>query len=188
MVKRLPLAGPLIAAAISSFAASTVLGQDSGKDYVSRKEHEALKQRFDDLAKKLESRGNDAVPNSEDLNSWMDDVDLQLETLQNTALYSHAGTTKFLMSGYAAATYNNGEGSNSSFEANFNPIFIWKLSDNLLATAELEFELAESNDAGAGSSDQTQTKLEFLLLDWIVNDYLTIRGGKNLTPLSTFKE
>jgi len=90
-----------------------------------------------------------------------------------------SGTTDFLITGYALAGYSDSAGDSGSFNAAFFPIFLWKLSDQVFFAAEMELELED---------DETKTNLEFMEIDIVLNDYITLRAGKFLTPLSTFKE
>lgn len=87
--------------------------------------------------------------------------------------------SNFLIKGYAFANYKSREGSNSTFESGFNPIFLWRYGDNVLFEAEPEFELEDG---------KTETNLEYSVISYVWNDYLTLRAGKFLLPLGTFSE
>ncbi|MFQ5504850.1 MAG: hypothetical protein ACE5F1_08650 [Planctomycetota bacterium] len=89
------------------------------------------------------------------------------------------GTTKMLLTGYTDTTFTDKERSDSAFNTKFFPIFLWELDKRLLFEAELEVEL--------GSSD-TEVALEFGDLTYILNDYITFRAGKFMSPVSRFKE
>lgn len=114
-----------------------------------------------------------------DVQERLDELEQQVEEMQGLTNALRPGTTKFLLSGYASATFNSTQDENSAFSAQFNPIFNWILSDRVFFTGELEFELED---------DATEVGLEYATLVFVVNDYLTIVAGKPLTPLSTFKE
>lgn len=83
-----------------------------------------------------------------------------------------------LLTGYGTATYINPEHTHGSFDAKFNPIFLYRYNDLLLWESEVEFSL--------NSSGETETTLEFASLDWFINDYITLVAGKFLSPLGYF--
>ena len=58
----------------------------------------------------------------------------------------------------------------SNFSATFNPIFLWQLSPRLLYEGRLELKLS-----GSGAS----LELEYSLLTYLVNDYITLGTGEN---------
>ena len=95
-----------------------------------------------------------------------------------------SGTTKFVLAGYSAGTYMDrnldsvtGVHVPSTFIAQFNPIFLWKLSDQLSFQGELEFQTED----GA-----TSLNLEYAELVYKFHDYLTFSAGKFLTPFARF--
>jgi hypothetical protein len=172
--------------AIAGFAcvpAVTAFGQSD--ETVSRSEYEALQQRITELEATLQRL--QAQPESdetvEDLEEWVGDLETELNSLRSQVDATSPGTTGFLFTGYATIDFKNVQGDNSTFGASFNPIFLWKLEDNILFSAELEIEL--ENNMGVG---ETNTELEYANLAWTVTDNLTLRAGKFLTPLSTFQE
>ena len=89
------------------------------------------------------------------------------------------GTTNFLLTGFGVGTFEDREGSASNFSATFNPIFLWELSPRLLYEGRLELELS-----GSG----TNLELEYSLLTYLVNDYITLGAGEFLTPSNVFVE
>ncbi|MBI3615157.1 MAG: hypothetical protein HY211_01445 [Candidatus Omnitrophica bacterium] len=91
------------------------------------------------------------------------------------------GLTKFLLAGYAAAGYTDPQRAktNSNFTANFNPIFLWEPTDRLLFEGELELELEDG---------KTETSLEYADVSYLLNDYMTLEGGKFLSPFGIFME
>lgn len=129
-----------------------------------------------------------AMAQPEDVDERLDDLEQRLESVEGAPGGEGAGSTKFVASGYARSSYTSYDNNESSFDAAFFPIFLWELNDQILFAGELEVELDESSSAATGSSDGTEVKLEFLDMSYIVNDFLTLRTGKFLTPLSTFKE
>jgi hypothetical protein len=89
------------------------------------------------------------------------------------------GTTNFHIAGFGVGTFEDRQGSVSNFSATFNPIFLWELSPRLLYEGRLELELS-----GSG----TNLELEYSLLTYLVNDYITLGAGEFLTPSNVFVE
>lgn len=83
-----------------------------------------------------------------------------------------------LLTGYGATTYIDREHTHGEFEAQFNPIFLFRFSDLLLWESEVNLTI--------GNTGQTDTTLEYASLDWFINDYATLVAGKFLTPIGFF--
>ncbi len=107
------------------------------------------------------------------------DLEDELENVRSLAELGKPGQTSFLLSGYTSATFRESANGNSSFTAQFNPIFNWKVTDRVFFFGELEFELED----GA-----TEASLEYTSMGYIINDRMMFIAGKFLTPLSNFKE
>jgi hypothetical protein len=90
-----------------------------------------------------------------------------------------SGETKFVVTGSAEATFTSARNAASNFSAAFEPIFLWHINDHLLVEGELELEL---------SGGETETNLEYAQIDWSLNDYLTLVGGKFLNPMNVYVE
>lgn len=90
-------------------------------------------------------------------------------------------TNQIVLTGYGTVGYAfRSEGENvNEFTSSFNPIFLFQFQDRVLFEAEFEFEL---------QGGVTETGLEYAQLDYIVNDHLTIVGGKFLLPFGVFGE
>ena len=84
--------------------------------------------------------------------------------------YGHMGYESIKTNGKTKSTYNGGT---------FAPIFLFKHSDRLMFETELEFTINE------GSLD---IGFEYADIMYVLNDYMTIRGGKFLLPFGTFME
>lgn len=93
--------------------------------------------------------------------------------------------SRFMVRGYASASYINLESedehdSGSSFKmGSFAPIFLFKASDKLMFEAELEFGYEDG---------EMEIILEYANLNYILNDYMTVRAGKFILPFGTFGE
>lgn len=85
------------------------------------------------------------------------------------------------MAGYADVDYVNTPDDDGNFKVGtFSPIFHFQYRDLVMLESELEFEV---EDDGA-----TNTALEYLTLDFFLNDYMTLVGGKFLSPVGQFRQ
>lgn len=137
------------------------------------------KAEMDALRAEMDALRRAQPPDAAEMNLRLEELEDEMDEMGDAGGDFDAGTTNFIVTGYAFTNFTNVENSDSSFIAGFNPIFLWKLSDQLFIKSELELELE-------GSS--TKIALEYLDMSYVVNDYLTITAGKFLTPLSYFKE
>lgn len=88
-------------------------------------------------------------------------------------------STDVLVTGYGSAGFSAYKHGDSAFNAQFNPMLLWKVSDKILFEGEVEMELEGS---------ETSTKLEVANLSYVANDYLTFQAGKFLNPMNSFVE
>lgn len=87
------------------------------------------------------------------------------------------------MAGYADVGYVNSDasGDDGSFNVGtFAPIFHYQYRDLVMLESELELTTSEDGE--------TETALEYLTLDWFVNDYLVLVAGKFLSPIGQFRQ
>ena len=85
------------------------------------------------------------------------------------------------MAGYADVGYTDQENSDGSFNVGtFAPIFHYQYKDRVLLESELEFGVEEDGS--------TEVALEYLTIDYFLNDYVTIQGGKFLSPIGQFRQ
>ena len=193
-MKKLPLLGIIVFSLIFSTVEKVVYAADipSNGQYVSRKQYDQLKDEMSELKKQvqflLQQRSQQTTPQqtlgnqpSQQAKTEKDIVELkdEVKTLKAKNEALDDGTTGFLLTGYGFAGYTDTENSKSSFNAGFNPIFLWRLRDDLIFEGEVELEL-EDNSTNVG--------LEFAQLSYLLNDYITIGAGKFLNPSNYFIE
>ena len=179
-------------AILAALASSPVVIADETGQYVSKEEHEKLKRDFDRmkaLMRQMEKRLTQQAPASQTGSaSTKDMVEIkdELEAVKQETLEAKEevksvvpGFRKFLLTGYAFAGYSDSEQSNSSFNAGFFPILLWRINDNIFVEAEAEFELEDG---------KTNVALEFSQLSYLLNDYVTLGVGKFLNPTNYFIE
>ena len=137
------------------------------------KEMKAFKARFEESQKK-------AVSQQAENDQALDDLGKEVKTVKQMAKDAFPGTTKFLLTGYGSVGFNaQDHGGTKQFNATFNPIFLWKMSDRLLFEGELEAEL---------EGHQTSLALEMAQISYLLNDYMTVGAGKFLNPMNYFVE
>lgn len=88
--------------------------------------------------------------------------------------------SKFHLAGYAAVNFTDPQTGNSTFNGtSFNPIFHYSYKDWLLLDAELEIAI---ENEGA-----TETALEFMNANLVLNDAMVLVAGKFLSPIGMFR-
>jgi hypothetical protein len=132
----------------------------------------ATEQALNELKAKQEQQ---QAASNEDIES----LEKRLADLQMLASDSKPGQRRFVVTGFAFGGFTAAQGSPSNFHAGFNPIFLWSPVERVLVEAQAEFELEDS---------ETVTKLEYVQLSYLLNDYMTIGVGKFLNPANYWKE
>ncbi len=116
--------------------------------------------------------------------SRMDELQLKLEALEKQVHSSaewRSPSTLIHMAGYADTGYASVEGGDDSFVVgSFSPIFHFQYRDIVMLESELEFEVGEDGE--------TETNLEYLTIDWFINDYTALVVGKFLSPVGQFRQ
>ena len=184
--------------------------------YVSRQEYDKLKQEMDALkadmaairkdraapmgdmnqAREVQSLRSEVTAlkqeraaQSAEVNQTLEDLDTQVQAVKKEADKIRIGDTKFLISGYVHTEFTDRRTETSSFDAGFNPIFLWELSDRLMFQGELEFGLETTTpDETTDSTSSTDISLEYANLTYLINDYMTVGAGKFLLPFGIFNE
>src|SRR6266568_8539743 len=116
-------------------------------DYVSRAEYDKLKAEHEAMKQELEAlkaqigqlaKGPAAAPaegkqvvTEMPSQAATDELRQEVETLKNQVKETFPGSTKFLLAGYGTAGFTARSGEDPFFDAAFNALFLWKLSDRL---------------------------------------------------------
>src|SRR5438552_6323672 len=188
---------------------SAAMAQDTAppqpsSDYVSRAEydklkaeHEAMKQELDALKATVQQMTAGAVSApveaptakmgvSEEKQvvtvppeAATEELRQEVETLKTQVKETFPGTTKFLLGGYGTAGFTARSGEDPFFDAAFNAIFLFKMTDRLLFEGELELEF---------ENEETTINLEVAQAAYLLNDYMTIGVGRFLNPMDFFVE
>src|SRR5881394_254806 len=191
-------------ALICVLSQSAALAQDTApsppsSDYVSRAEydklkaeHEAMKQELEALKAQIGQLAKGPVPGAAAApaegkqvvteappQAATAELRQEVETLKMQVKETFPGTTKFLLAGYGTAGFTARNGEDPFFDAAFNAIFLWKLTDRLFFEGELEFEFEDQ---------ETTTNLEIAQASYLLNDYMTIGVGRFLNQTNFFVE
>lgn len=150
--------------------------------YVTREEYEALKSELEAMRREMKA-AKEASATKEEVDQTIEEIEKDIKANHDKISDLTLGTSKFLITGYTFAGFTDRRREGSSFNAGFNPIFLWKVSDRIFVEAEPELEL-ETED-GEGS---TRINLEYADINFFLNDYMTLRGGQILTPFGQFPE
>src|SRR6266487_2238584 len=173
-------------------------------DYVSRAEydklkaeHEAMKQELDALKATVQQMTARAAPAPAEAvpgkavsegkqvvapapsEAATEELRQEVETLKTQVKETFPGTTKFLLAGYGTAGFTARSGEDPFFDAAFNALFLWKLTDRLFFEGEMELEFED---------EATTINLEVAQASYLLNDYITIGVGRFLNPMNFFVE
>jgi len=144
-----------------------------------RAENAEIKTENAELKKEMTKISTSATASAADLEKELDTFVTieEFKPLKEIVSASKPGTTKMLLTGSAFTTFSAPQHSNSSFVSEFDPIFLWKMSDRLSFEAEIPISV-ENND--------TAVELEYADIAYVVNDYLTVQAGKFKSPFGLF--
>lgn len=169
----------LVASGLAFASASYAAEAPPADQYVTRDEYNRLLKELEAIKGRLVTTGEKSATDQAANEETFNDYDRQLKAIKSLATTAQPGDTKMLFTGWADAGFANRKGAASDFNASFNPIMLWKLSDRLFFEGELEFEFEDR---------VTATSLEYANLSYIANDYLTLKAGRFLTPFGTYGE
>jgi len=100
---------------------------------------------------------------------------------------------KAILGGYMDFEYVNRKGGNSKFDAHRLVPFIYgDISNNVKFAAEIEIEHGGVNDGelipstASSTTQTTEVKVEFAVIDYLVNEPINLRAGIILLPLGKF--
>src|SRR5947207_3114547 len=192
-------------ALICLFSPSAALAQDAApsppppSDYVSRAEydklkteHEAMKQELETLKAQIGQLAKGPMPapaaaaaeskqgvTGAPAQAATEELRQEIDTLKTQVKETFPGSTKFLMAGYGTAGFTARSGEDPFFDAAFNALFLFKLTDRLFFEGEMELEF---------ENNETTINLEVAQAAYLLNDYMTIGVGRFLNPMDFFVE
>jgi hypothetical protein len=144
---------------------------------------ETLEDQLQQLRQALESVKEEAASKA-DIGELRKQVAKEVTTLKTDvadAAEWKTPNTLIHMAGYADVGYVDQKNSDGSFNiGTFAPIFHYQYKDLVLLESELEFGVEEDGS--------TEVALEYLTIDYFLNDYVTIQAGKFLSPIGQFRQ
>lgn len=176
-ILNLPLAASL-GLALIALAAPARLSAQSG-DNVTRAEYEKLLREVQELKSRLGATEAAQTEKTKEAEASAEVFEQQLRATKSLLNSVQPGTSRFLVAGYGYGGFESLKGQNSTFKAALAPIFLWRVNNKLLFEAEPEFEL---------EGRETEVNLEYANLSYILNDYVTLKAGKFLTPFGQFPD
>jgi hypothetical protein len=196
------IAGVFVAL-ICLFSPSAAMAQAAApsppsSDYVSRAEydklkaeHEAMKQELEELKAQIgqlakgpmlapaaAAEGKQVVTGAP-AQAATEELRQEIDSLKTQVKETFPGSTKFLMAGYGTAGFTARSGEDPFFDAAFNALFLFKLTDRLFFEGEMELEF---------ENNETTINLEVAQASYLLNDYMTIGVGRFLNPMNFFVE
>jgi len=145
--------------------------------------YDALKSQVEALQKQLQ-QVQETLKQQEQQAATKEEVqEVRQEVAEVSTLQSEWKNTDSVvhLAGYGDVTYSDNQGSPGAFSgARFNPIFHYQYKDLVMLEAELEVAVEDDGS--------TEFALEYMTVDLFVNDYLTLLGGKYLSPLGQFRQ
>lgn len=185
--------------------AQEVASSPPSSDYVSRAEYDKLKAEHEAMKVELEAlktavrqmakgtvptvsaegptkpapEAKQVVSTAESQTAVTDELRQEVETLKAQVKETFPGSTKFLLAGYGTAGFTARSGEDPFFDAAFNALFLWKLTDRLFFEGEMELEFED---------EATTINLEVAQASYLLNDYMTIGVGRFLNPMNFFVE
>jgi hypothetical protein len=164
--------------ALLALAAPARLSAQAG-DTVTRAEYDALLREVKDLKSRLGSTEKAQTEQKQEADVSAEEFEKELRATKSLLANVQPGASRFLLAGYGYGGFESFKGEDSTFKSALAPIFLWRLNNKLLFEAEPEFEL---------EGRETEVNLEYANLSYILNDYVTLKAGKFLTPFGIFTE
>ena len=125
------------------------------------------------LARSQQDQAEQASARTDEIVALKKDIDVAAEWRTPNSLIH--------MAGYTDVGYVNGDNDDGSFNVGtFSPIFHFQYRDIVMFESELEFELSPDGE--------TEVAMEYLTLDYFINDYVTLVGGLFLSPVGQFRQ
>lgn len=165
--------------------------------YVTREEYNKLLNELRTIKAQLKTTQTNAAARQSENKKTFNDYDKQFEGINATINKLAPGSTKMLLTGYGAGTFQStthhfgpaqpldeisdeARSGASTFSADFSPIFLWQLNDRTLFESEVSM--------GIGSGGESKIELEYAQVTYVLNDYVTFGAGKFLNPANYFIE
>ncbi|NIN35901.1 MAG: hypothetical protein GWN45_08055 [Gammaproteobacteria bacterium] len=138
---------------------------------------EALERELEEIKGKLEEQAEESAT-KEELEAVQEEVEVAKAEKDEWKYYD----SKVHLAGYGAVGFVSEDGpANDRFnQVAFNPIFHYLYRDLIMLEAELEMAIEPDGE--------TEVALEYMTVDWFINDYMALVAGKFLSPIGQFRQ
>ncbi len=161
----------VMAAVIGAFPLTSMAG---GSDY------DVLQDQVKVLQQQLE-RVQKALKDIETQSASKNDMEQAKSEFREEISNAMTPNTLVHLAGYAGVGYVSTKDKNGSFAVgSFSPIFHYQYRNLFMLEAELEF--------GVEDNGETEVEMEYITIDWFMNDYATLIGGKFMSPIGQFRQ
>lgn len=161
----------VMAAVIGAFPITLMAG---GSDY------DVLQDQVKALQKQLE-KVQKALKEIETKSASKQDMETAKSEFREEISNAMTPNTLVHLAGYAGVGYDSKVGKDGSFViGSFSPILHYQYRDMFMLEAELEF--------GVKNDGETEVELEYVTIDWFMNDYSILVAGKFLSPIGNFRQ
>lgn len=141
-----------------------------------RKTVESLQRQLEQVQQQLQQQEAQAASKKE-----VAELKKNVESVRQSDNERNNATSLVHLAGYGSVGYTDNENTSGRFsQVQFSPIFHYMYDDLMMLESELEI----TNDPDG----ETSTELEYLALDLFLNDYVTLTGGKFLSPIGQFRQ
>ena len=156
---------------LSTLPASAVAGDSK---------YDVLQDQIKALQKQLEQVQN-ALKEMDKKSATKQDMETAKSEFREEISNSMTPDTLVHLAGYADVGYVSAKDEDGSFfVGTFAPILHYQYRDMFMLEAELEFKVEDDGE--------TEVGLEYLTIDWFMNDYSALVAGKFLSPIGQFRQ
>jgi len=167
-----------VAAALALLAGATPAAWGDAETDKLRAEIEQLKRDMRELRSALERQKQDTAT-KQDVQAVQSEVAQVRSSAESSSMLGRNSMAH--LAGYGDFGYARRRSSDRGFNlASFNPIFHFQYQDRIFFETELETVLQPDGT--------TEVNLEYANLNYFLNDYVTLFGGKFLSPIGYFRQ
>ncbi len=171
----------VMAAVIGVFPITLMAG---GSDYDALKEQvKVLQQQLEQVQKALKEmeQVQKALKEMDEKSASKQDMETAKSEFREEISNAMTPNTLVHLAGYADVAYDTDVGKDGSFVVgNFAPILHYQYRDMFMLESELEFKVL--------ADGETEVGMEYLTIDWFMNDYSALVAGKFLSPIGQFRQ
>lgn len=183
---------------IVAFAVAVLFIATPARAQVSAEEFKVMQQQLQDVQKALQQSNTEIQQLKQKLgetNKTVSETTAKVETAAKvqptTPQISEESQAKqhLVIAGYTDVDYSSQKSQRNSsgdrnggsfFMGHFNPLLLYRYNDNLMAEAEMEMKVL--------SDGSTELNLEYAQIDYALNDYVTLIGGRFGLPMGIVRE